>query len=58
MLSCEQYRSRFYNYQIMKDYLDGKITPWEFREKYIHQRHKDLNVIVFGFLTWFTYPPR
>ena len=43
MLSCEQYRSRFYNYQIMKDYLDGKITPWEFREKYIHQRHKDLN---------------
>ena len=27
----------------MKDYLDGKITPWEFREKYIDQRHKDLD---------------
>ena len=43
MLSNPQYRSRFYNYQIMKDYLDGKITPWEFREKYIDQRHKDLD---------------
>lgn len=43
MLLDEQYRSRFYNYQLMKQYLDGEISPDDFRIKYFEQRRDDLN---------------
>lgn len=43
MLLCQQYRSRFYNYQLMKQYLDGEISPDDFRIKYFEQRSDDLS---------------
>ena len=40
---CEIHQSRFYYYKLMKDYLDGKITPTEYSLKYNKQRHKDFD---------------
>lgn len=31
-------------YNFMKDFLDGKIIPWEFREKYWNQRCNDIDI--------------
>lgn len=40
----EIYKNRMLYYNFMKDFLDGKIIPWEFRKKYWHQRNGDLDI--------------
>lgn len=32
----------------MKDFINGKITPWEFREQYWNQRNKDVSEDIAG----------
>lgn len=39
----EIYKNRVLYYNLMKDFLQKKISPWEFRKKYWHQRNEDLD---------------
>lgn len=37
------YENRMLYYNMMKDFLSKKITPWRFRKKYCNQRNHDIN---------------
>lgn len=39
----EVYKNGELYYNFMKDLLQGKISPWEFRKKYWNQRSKDID---------------
>lgn len=42
-MMSQVYKNRVAYYNFMKDFIKGKITPWEFREQYWNQRNKDVS---------------